>query len=238
MSDALLPETLDQLVSRVDHERWLATRFVADEDARADLIALYAFNHELAHAAEVASQPLVGEIRLAWWTEVLDEIFGGKRVRGHPGARSLAVAVERRRLERAPLEALIDARLRDLDGWPLKPGELQAYVDATRGGVMRIAAEILAPGAPMDAVAPAAQAWGLAGLARSPGRLTPDDEQEAARQVRAALKEANRRLRRFPTPAFPAVAYAVLAPQVVQGRTLTDLERRARLTWAVLRGRL
>ena len=60
---------LDALVRRVDPDRWLASRYIADVDARADVIALYALNYELSRAAEVASQPLIGEMRLAWWRE-------------------------------------------------------------------------------------------------------------------------------------------------------------------------
>ncbi|HEY9218896.1 MAG TPA: squalene/phytoene synthase family protein, partial [Phenylobacterium sp.] len=87
---------LDSLVQRVDPDRWLSSRFIADPAARADVIAVYAFDHELARAPRVASEPLLGEIRLTWWSEVLDEIFAGGAVRHHPGAQALANAVRRR----------------------------------------------------------------------------------------------------------------------------------------------
>ena len=66
-------DDLDSLIRRVDPDRWLSSRFVADAAARADVIALYAYDHELARAPRVASNPLLGEIRLAWWREMLDE---------------------------------------------------------------------------------------------------------------------------------------------------------------------
>ena len=84
-------DDLDAQIRRVDPDRWLASRFVADRALRADLIALYAFNHELARAAEVASQPLVGEMRLAWWREALEEMFEGRPLRKHPAALGLVV---------------------------------------------------------------------------------------------------------------------------------------------------
>ena len=37
------------------------------------VVAIYAFDHELARAPKVASNALLGEIRLTWWREVLDE---------------------------------------------------------------------------------------------------------------------------------------------------------------------
>ena len=49
------------------------------------------------------------------------------------------------------------------------------------------------------------------------------------------LKEANENLRGLPAKGFPGVAYATLARA---RRGAPDLERRLRLTWAVLRGKL
>jgi phytoene synthase len=42
---------LDALVRRMDPDRWLASRFIADRQARADVVALYAFNYQLARVA-------------------------------------------------------------------------------------------------------------------------------------------------------------------------------------------
>src|SRR5665213_4336185 len=117
-------EDLDALVRRTDPDRWLASRFIADPEARADVVALYALNYELSRAAEVASQPLIGEMRLAWWREALDEIYEGRPVRRHPAALALEAVVRRRGLERSGLEALIDGRLRDLEPWPLAEDEV------------------------------------------------------------------------------------------------------------------
>src|SRR4051812_33365459 len=128
MSDAF--HELDETVRRVDPDRWLASRFVADPVARADVIALYAFNHELARAPEIASDALIGEIRLTWWAEALDEIFDGRPVRRHPVADALAGAVARGGLDRAALHAMVEARMADLDSAPFEnEGELNAYVD-------------------------------------------------------------------------------------------------------------
>lgn len=225
---------LDAQVRRSDPDRWLASRFVADPGLRADLIALYAFNAELARAPVVASQPLIGQMRLAWWREALDEIFEGRRVRGHPAAQALAEAVGRRGLSRAPLEGLVEARMRDLDGWPLEPDEVFAYIDATAGRLMALAATLLdAAASPLD-VRSAARAWGLSGLARIGGRLPSAwTAREIARQVEKARRAARAETRRLPVAAFPAVAYASLA-----GRDGLEPFRRLRLVWASLTGRI
>src|SRR4051812_33884425 len=101
------PDDLDDLVRRVDPDRWLSSRFVGDPRARADILAIYAYDHELARAPKVASNPLMGQIRLTWWNEALDEIFAGRLVRAHPTAQALADVVLRRGLAREPLEAMI-----------------------------------------------------------------------------------------------------------------------------------
>jgi len=45
MSEFKELDDIDALVRRVDPDRWLASRFIADAQARADVIALYAFNY-------------------------------------------------------------------------------------------------------------------------------------------------------------------------------------------------
>src|SRR5437879_13904921 len=95
---------LDDLVRRADPDRWLSSRFIAQPAARADVVTLYAYDYELARAPKVASNALMGEIRLTWWREALDEIFGDKPVRHHPTAQALAAVVARHRLAREPLE--------------------------------------------------------------------------------------------------------------------------------------
>ena len=90
MTDAL---DLDDLLKRVDPDRWLSSRFIGDAQARADVVAVYAFDHELGRAPKVASNPLMGEIRLAWWREVLDEVYEARPVRQHPTAQALAAAL-------------------------------------------------------------------------------------------------------------------------------------------------
>ena len=229
-------EDLDGLVRRVDPDRWLASRFIADEAARADVVTLYALNYELSRAAEVASQPLIGEMRLAWWREAVEEIFEGRPVRRHPVALALAEAVRRRGLPQAELEALIDGRLRELEAWPLGEDEVDDYLGDTAGRLMTLAAKVLAPGMVCD-LRPAGHAWGLAGLWRRGGRLPAGWDAAMVRgRTQTALGEARAALKDLPVEAFPAAAYATLARPYMAGREPSELAKRLRLTWAVVRG--
>jgi phytoene synthase len=134
-------EDLDASVRRHDPDRWLASRFIADQADRADVIALYAFNYEIARVASAVSNALMGEIRLTWWAEAVAEIFEGRPVRKHPVSLALAKAVERHRLSRQAFDAMIDARFPELDGEPVDP-------DLSEGSLMGLATAILgAPGA-------------------------------------------------------------------------------------------
>ncbi len=206
-------DDLDALVRRVDPDRWLASRFASDPEARADLIALYAFNHEIARAAEVASEPLVGEMRLAWWREALAEMFEGRPVRAHPAAQAMAVAVRRRALDRAELDALVDARLRDLDPWPLTADEADGYIDATAGRLMALAVRVLAPGAAGRAVRPGRRRLGpgaaRSGRRRGRGGRLPAPSGAARRGGRRPRRPARRRVQ----PALAAAGCAAARRQ-------------------------
>lgn len=198
-------EDLDVLVRRVDIDRWLASRFIGDPDARAEVVALYAFDYELSRAHRVTSQPLLAEMRLTWWSDAVAEMFEGRPVRRHPVALALAAAVKRHGLPREPFDAIIDARLPELDGQG-------ADALAIAEGCMTLAAQML--GTPEAPVAAAARAW----AGRSAGMLA----------------ESNQALRSLPAKAFPAVAYATLT----RAPTASELGKRWRIAWAVLRGRL
>ncbi|HEY8617385.1 squalene/phytoene synthase family protein [Phenylobacterium sp.] len=216
---------LDQMVRRVDPDRWLSSRFIGDAAARADVIAIYAFDHELARAPKVASNPLLGEIRLAWWGEVLDEIFENRPVRRHPGAQALATAVRRHALPRAPLEAMLDARYRELDPSPLSVDEAVAWAGDTGGRAAELAAMILDPAGEPTRAREAGSAWALARRARTEAALAP--------AAHTLLVRARQGVTTVSVAAFPAVAHAALI-----GHGGSELTRRLRLTWAVARGRL
>ena len=233
-------ETLDDLVRRVDPDRWLASRFIADVAARADVIALVAYNYELARVAGGVSNALMGEIRLTWWREAMEEIAAGKPPRKHPTVEALAACA----VDPLALAAMAEARFADLDEGPLAgEGEVLAYVDATAGALAVLAARRLDASADPHAVKGAARAYGLAGLWRlrliGQSRLPEDWTQaDVAARVRGQLNTARAEVRRLPVAAFAAVAPAALAGAYLRDRIPGELEKKARLTWSVATGLL
>jgi phytoene synthase len=227
-------DDLDALIRRVDPDRWLTSRFVADAAARADIIALYAFDHELARARRVATTPLMAEIRLTWWREALDQIFAAGPVRRHPVVEALAAAVLRRGLARGPLEAMIDGQIEALELPEVGEAAAVAWADAVQGSLAQAAAAALDPQTPSEAAAPAGRAWGLALLLRS-GLATPET---VAAPLQRALDDARSSDRRLSPAAFPAALPARLARFDLAGRTPGPIGRQLSLILSVATGRI
>ena len=160
---------LGSAVRRLDRDRFLCAQF-APPDRRPAVLALYAFNQEVAQIAESVSEPLLGHMRLRWWHDVIDAAFAGHSPPRHPVALALADVIRDFQLDRRPFDALLTARTVDLDDTP--PADLEAlvvYARDTSASLNEIALTIL--GATADASGDAARevgiAWALIGLLRS-----------------------------------------------------------------------
>lgn len=157
-----------RLVRAYDRDRYWSA-LLAPADRREALFALYAFNFEIARVQEVVSEPLLGEMRLEWWREALEGICAG-RPRRHEVVEPLAEAIDRHALPRAPFDALIDARRRDLDdGGFATLDALRDYAGATTVPLIHLALRCLDAADPpaLDAAAGIGPAYGLAGLLRA-----------------------------------------------------------------------
>ena len=132
----------------------------------------------------------------------------------------------------------------DLDAAPFADeAQTLAYIDATAGAVMMLAAWRLDRKSDLHAVKSGARAYGLAGLWRlrlaGVQRLPADwTQDELQRRVREALAKARGELKGLSIVAFPAAAPTALAKAQSGRRALSDLETRVRLTWAVASGRV
>ncbi len=155
-----------ELVRAGDKDRFLASLFVP-EVKRPLLLALYAFNIEIARIPALASEPRLGEIRRQWWFDTLDQIERGEAV-DHPVAGELARAIKEARLPVRALKNLIEARQFDLHAEPMPSLEsLEAYLGETSSALIQMSAISLG-GADATAIAEPA---GLAGVAYGLARL-------------------------------------------------------------------
>src|SRR4051794_33162883 len=77
--------SLAVLVRRHDRDRFQTALFARPRQREA-LFALYAFNYEIARVREAVSEPMLGQIRLQWWREVVSAAFSGEAPRQHVAA--------------------------------------------------------------------------------------------------------------------------------------------------------
>lgn len=134
------------MVRAADRDRYVAALY-APEEKRADLLALYAFNAEIAGIRDKVSQALPGEIRLQWWRDVIDA-GDAEAGAGHPVAEALLGAIARHHLPRQAFQDYLDARIFDLYDDPMPTrGDLEGYCGETASAIIQLSALILDPSA-------------------------------------------------------------------------------------------
>lgn len=125
-----------------DPDRFLATLF-APPSCREPLIALYAFDHELARIGSVVREPMAGLIRLQWWEDVIDSLDEGGAVR-HPVVQGLHRAVTEDGLDVSYLKRAIDGRRQPFEeGHPPDQPIFERYLSDIGGSIMCAAAKLL-----------------------------------------------------------------------------------------------
>lgn len=132
------------LVRSHDFPRYAATLFVPAAERRA-LLALYAFNVEIVRVRDQVSQPLPGEIRLQWWTDMLSGHVHGS-AEGNPVAAELLRALRDFDLPVEPLSQLVEEHQFDLYNDPMPTmAALEGYLAATSSALFALAAQVLGP---------------------------------------------------------------------------------------------
>jgi 15-cis-phytoene synthase len=129
------------LVRTHDFPRYAATLFAPAEERRA-LLALYAFNAEISRVRDSVSQPMAGEVRMQWWTDMLaGRGHGG--VEGNPVAAELLHVIRHFGLPVEPLSRLIDEHQFDLYNDPMPTmAALEGYVTDTSSALFALATHI------------------------------------------------------------------------------------------------
>ncbi|SMH60048.1 phytoene/squalene synthase family protein [Azospirillum agricola] len=156
-------------VRKYDNDHFLAGLF-APADRREALFALHAFNLEIAKTREVVSEPIMGQMRLQFWRDGIEAVYGDGPVPRHAVMDPLAEAARSLGLSRALFDRLIDAREADLDDTP--PADLTClvnYAEVTGAPLVQLALEILGvrDEAAMAAGRHVGIAYALAGILRA-----------------------------------------------------------------------
>lgn len=220
--------------------------------ARAVLFPLHAFALEIARAPYLTAEPLIAEMRLQWWRDVLEEIAEGRPVRRHEVATPLADVLDATGARL--LDASVAARKWDIarDPFPGVAG-LMAYLEATAATPAWVAARALGSGTEA-AVRAVGRAGGLGRYLaavpalRAAGRDPMPPGTDPAALARDAL--AGLRAARLDAAAWPAClahwqARAVLSQVLTDpgrvergGLGLSEFAKRTWLAVALLRRRV
>jgi phytoene synthase len=141
------------LVRSHDFVRYASTLFLPAVQRRA-LLSIYAFNVEISRVRDQVSQALPGEMRLQWWTDML-EGTGHGGVEGNPVAAELLHTIGEYRLPIQPLSRLIEEHQFDLYNDPMPSmAALEGYVTDTAAALFSLGARIAAqPSAAIDHLA-------------------------------------------------------------------------------------
>ncbi len=201
----------------LDAERQLALSYVPAA-RRAALATLWRLDATLGGLLAGGSQPMVTQIKLAWWREALQALD-----RAPPPAEPLLQAVARALLPAelggATLAAMTEGWEILLTAEEVREEDLAAYARQRGGLLFRCSASLLGrPSGPE--VERAGEAWALVDLAR---------RSAAAEEAERALEAARLRLdglfaRRWPTALRPLGMLAALARRDA-GRAIGGLER-------------
>jgi phytoene synthase len=159
----------ESMVRTMDRDRHVAVLF-APADRRPALFALHAFALEIGRVRELVSDPLPGEVRFQWWSDLLQGELRG-HVGGHPVAAALLATMAENRLPARPLIDLIEARSFDLyEELFADVTALEAYCGQTSSALIQLSCIILARGeasGPAEAAGHAGCAHAIAGLLRA-----------------------------------------------------------------------
>ncbi|WP_303831960.1 squalene/phytoene synthase family protein [Asticcacaulis taihuensis] len=221
--------TSSELLPKSEDVR-LACAFIPDAEKRAEVLSLFAFLETLRDIPERTTEPLMGEIRLRWWYEAIDEIAEGRPVRYHPLTEALKAMVERYRLPTEIFHDLIEGQMPLLDKGPLTIKEALGVVDRGEGNLLRLSAQVLGEVADLTDIA---RLYGLAQI-KAMRDLSDAGDTELAHLKREAVKAA----KGLPTALMPLALPASLATGYWHGRAPGPLAKRLRLFWSFLTGRI
>ena len=207
-------EYCSDLMQRQDEDRWLAARYAPDT-LQTLLTALGAFILELHRIPGAISEPALGEIRLQWWREALDEIRIGKPPRAHPVVEAVAVTGLHRPEHAERLDGMIDAMTRMLYGETFTSAEeLFGWFVQSDGAADAVA--VIAAGGDEGLAQAASKAGAAFAMVREGAAVAPALAASIPDHALRIYREAAPTLKSAPSSAVPAMLHLSLTPIYVR----------------------
>ncbi len=189
-----MDQSLTEDLKARDRERWLSILW-APAGARPALVALNAYDLEQQRVVAEAREPMLAEIRLAWWREQLEHLSAGKPAPPQPLLRMLRDDARARGADLTDLSRMEEGFLPLLTEGRLEP---LAMAQARGAPLFRVAAGVIA-GRPLSN--PEATAATCAGTRWALARLW-----------RGGWGQAEARLAALDPPPFPSAPSGPLPP--------------------------
>jgi phytoene synthase len=165
----------------LDPDRALALAYVPAA-RRAAVEALWRLDAALSSVLSTGREPMISQIRLAWWREALEKL-DRERAPAEPVLKALAEHVIPAGISGAELSAMEAAWTMLLSPEPLGAADLALYASARGGLLFRYSARLLGDPEPASAVEAGGGAWALVDLARH--SMDAADSEVAVRAARA-----------------------------------------------------
>ena len=144
-------------------DRYLSTLFLPS-DIRRDVYALYAFDAEISHIRSMIKEPMMGEIRLQWWRDII----GGDRAgeaNNNPVAAELLRAIATNNLPTMGFDNYLKAKVFDLYNDPMPDtGTFEGYAGETASFLFHQTASIIARSTGVAIAGELAECAGHAGV--------------------------------------------------------------------------
>lgn len=197
------------------------TTLYAPRSHRHRLQICLALQSEFARICHIASEPLIGEIRLSWWRERLQSLWHDGAAASHPLLQALAEIDLPQHLPFDYIEQLVEAYVAQLYEQSAEDASTQLTANTAQGSaVLAEAMGWLLTGRAEPAAQLAGRAYALA--------LT---DRQAAEAVLATLPRATDR------SLLPVMLHATLARHILAGGLPSSIELQLKYFWAALHNR-
>ncbi len=221
--------TSSELLPKSEDVR-LACAFIPDVEKRTEVMALFAFLETLRDIPERTTDPLMGEIRLRWWYEAIEEIEQERPVRYHPLTEALKAMIERYGLAPKDFLDLIEGQMPLLDKGSLTIKDALGVVDRGEGHLFQFAAKVLEQEAALTDIAR------LHGMTQI--KVSRDLSDAGDMEFSHLKREAQKAAKDLPTALMPLALPSALAAIYWQGGKPGPLIKRFRLLWSYITGRI